>query len=309
MPDVVCIGEPLIGMYGRSEAPLHGEFHFQRTFGGDTSNCALALAKLGCSVGYITRIGNDGFGQSFQKVWQEAGVDTSQVIVDPDDPTGLYFSASADSHHDFAYYRANSAASKMRPADISESYLATAKLLHVSGISQAISTSAAETIFHALYLAKKHGLLISYDVNYRSALWPSNLASAICRYTTDEFADILFVTAEELPLLTPHLEWEEASNRLLDGPKPMLIAIKLGENGCILKTTAQTVVAPAYKVPVTDTVGAGDAFAAALIAGTLEGMSLAELAKFATAAAALTCRGVGSVETQPTRREVVNLIG
>lgn len=307
MVDVICMGEPLVAIYGTSGHNLQQETEYRRTFGGDTSNCALALAKLGHRVGYITRVGADPFGRSFLDLWTANGVDTSHVTVDLQYQTGMYFSASSDAQHDFVYYRKNSAASCLTPADIDEAYIKQAKILHASGISQAISSTCTDAVFAAMACAKTNGVKVSYDFNYRPALWSQELARAIATHTINNFADILFVTEEELHLITSHSDCRQGMREILDAGVE-LIAVKLGADGCYLATPDDFVAAPAYPVDVVDTVGAGDAFAAAVLVGVLEEMPLKRIARFATTVASLTCRGVGSVQSQPTRKEVDRLL-
>lgn len=307
MVEVVCIGEPLIGMYGTSGQTLTEETQYRRTFGGDTSNFALALAKLGRSVGYVTKVGDDAFGKSFLALWDRTGVDTSQVKVERGGFTGLYISASSDICHEFMYYRKNSAASHLTRADIDEGYLRKAKVLHISGISQAISSACLDATLYALSLAREHGLQVSYDFNYRPALWSKELAQATGWHTISRYVDILLATQEELALLTGETDYQAAADRVLaTGAK--LVAVKLGAEGCYLVTAEESCHAPAYPVEVADTVGAGDAFAAATVAGLLGEMPLPRIARFANLVAALTCRGVGPVEAQPTREEVNGLL-
>lgn len=305
--DVICLGEPLVGFYGTSGQSLEDDMAFARTFGGDTSNVALALAKLGLQAAYVTRVGNDPFGRRFLRLWRSHGVDTTQVVIDPTFPTGIYFSASSDTQHDFVYYRKGSAASRMTPDSIDAGFISQAKVLHVSGISQAISPSCSEAVQYALHVAQQNGVLVSYDVNHRPSLWSEARARAMVRATVYGFVDLLEASPEELELLTGIQEPEEAAAALLEAGVSW-VAVKRGSDGCYLASAEGAVSVPAFPVEVVDTVGAGDAFDAGLIAARIEGMPLEQAARFASAVAALTCRGVGSVAAQPTREEVIHLL-
>lgn len=303
MVEVVAIGEPLVGFYGTSKCPLVNERVFQRTWGGDTSNFALALAKLGHRTGYVTRVGRDPWGESLLDQWNRAGVDISHVITEPEESTGLYFSNRHDVSHEFVYHRKDSAASHLCANDIDPGYIAAAKIIHLSGITQAISHSSMEAAFFAMKVAREHGVLISYDPNIRPKFWSSHTIRTIIRYTVEHLADIVQVTSDELQALFENVEAHEVTSRLIErGAK--LVAVKMGRKGCSIVSRAGSASAEAFEIQVEDTVGAGDAFDAALIAGFLEEQPLDVMVRFANAAAALTCRGSGPLESQPTREEV-----
>ena len=299
--EVVSYGEPLIGIYPPMNRSIAEDVPLSKTWGGDTSNMALALTKLGHRTAYVTRVGDDGFGHSFLDLWRRNGVDTSQITLDEEHRTGLYFVSFEDGKHEFTYYRKNSAASFVSSEEIDWEFVGQAKVLHLSGISQAISTNAMEVSFDLLEFAKNNGILVSYDVNYRPPLWKRETARAVILHTIAEYADILEITEDELDFLgyggTP-----ETFLRHL--PRcPRILAVKKGDQGAYLREGDKELLVEPFKVNVEDTVGAGDAFDAGLIAGVLEGMSFEQLGLFASAVAAMTCRGVGPLRMQPGREE------
>ena len=299
--EIISYGEPLIGIYPPMNRSLGEDVPLSKTWGGDTSNMALALTKLGHRTGYITRVGNDGFGHSFLDLWRRNGVDTSQITMDEEHRTGLYFVSFEDGKHEFTYYRKNSAASFVSSDDIDWQFVGQAKVLHLSGISQAISTNAMEVSFDLLEFAKSKGILVSYDVNYRPPLWKRETARAVILHTIAEYADILEITEDELEFLgygdTPETFLSHFTR------SPRIFAIKRGDQGATLREGEKEIRLEPFKVNVEDTVGAGDAFDAGLIAGVLEGMSFEQLGLFASAVAAMTCRGVGPLRMQPSREE------
>ncbi len=300
--EVISYGEPLIGIYPPMNRSIGEDVPLSKTWGGDTSNIALALQKLGHRTAYITRVGNDGFGHSFLDLWRRNGVDTSQVKLDEEHPTGLYFVSFEDGRHEFTYYRKNSAASFVSSADIDWEFVGRAKVLHLSGISQAISSNAMEVSFDLLEFAKRRGILVSYDVNYRPPLWKRETARAVILHTIAEYADILEITDDELEFLgcgdTPEAFLGYFARR------PRILAVKMGAQGAYLSQGGKEIRVAPFDVQVEDTVGAGDAFDAGLIAGVLEEVAFERLGLFASAVAALTCRGVGPLRTQPSRAEV-----
>ena len=180
-PDIICLGEPLFEL----NQPK-GEDIFRQGHGGDTSNCAIAAARQGVRVGYLTAIGADQFGESFLTLWAEEGVDTSAVRRSPSAHTGLYFITHGPSGHVFSYMRAGSAASRMVPEDVPADYVRNAKVFHASGISQAISSSAADAVFAAINSAFLSPLNISNTLTFTVELGLIALAMTLLM-TAGEF--------------------------------------------------------------------------------------------------------------------------
>lgn len=304
--EVISYGEPLIGIYPPLDRSIEEDVPLSKTWGGDTSNMALALSKLGHGTAYVTRVGDDGFGRSFLRLWRESGVDTSQIKLDEQHRTGLYFVSFHEGRHEFTYYRKDSAASFIAAEDLDWEFIRSAKVLHLSGISQAISSQALEVSFDLLEFARKNGLLVSYDVNYRPPLWKKETARAVILHTIAEYADILEITEEEMKFLG---RGESPEAFLAQFPRqPRLFALKRGARGCYLRQGDKEAHVRPFEVEVEDTVGAGDAFDAGLIAGLLEGMPFERLGVYASAVASLTCRGVGPLRAQPTGEEVTGFL-
>lgn len=306
-PQIISMGEPLLEFNAEEEGSLAEVRRFLMGWGGDTSNFAVAAARLGAKAGYVTRLGQDEFGDSFMRLWQKEGVDTSRVERDPEAPTGIYFISRKGKEHFFTYYRAGSAASRMRPDSLPLDYIEGAKLLHVSGISQAISTSACDAVFAAIKAAKEAGVLVSYDPNLRLRLWPLERARAVI-HTAGAMADILLPSLEDARVLAGRDEPEEIARFYL-GLGPKVVVLKLGPDGALLATSQEMMRIPPYEVEVVDTSGAGDAFDAAFVVGYLAGWDLLRCAKFANAAGALTATGLGVVGSIPRLEQVEALMG
>lgn len=298
--DIISMGEPLMELSDVSSSD-HGRVYLPG-FGGDTSNFAVAVARQGTTVGYFTRVGADAFGEEFRKLWEREKVDTSLVSIDATAHTGIYFITHTEKGHQFTYMRKGSAASKMNPADVPESDIAKARLLHTSGISQAISSSACDAVFRAIEVARGHNVLISYDPNLRLKLWPLNRARAVihatvaqCDYFLPSFDDAKQLTGLDDP------------NHIVDYYLRMgvkTLALKLGANGVIVATPTEHHYLQGYKVDSVDATGAGDTFDGSFIVRLLEGASIIEAARYANAAAALSTTGYGAVVPIPQRNEV-----
>ncbi|MFC8831207.1 sugar kinase [Streptomyces sp. NPDC057137] len=302
-PSVLSLGEPLLEFNAAAEGTLESSTAFRIGFGGDTSNMAIAARRSGASTGYLTRVGDDAFGQALAELWRREGVDTTHVVTEPGGATGIYFiTRHGDGKHAFTYRRAGSPASRLTPADIPERAIAAARLLHISGITQAISPSACDAAFHAMETARAHSTLVSYDPNHRPALWPVARARAIVMRSA-ELADVVLPNLDEGRLLTGvHEPADVLAEFAARGPA--IVALKMGADGVLLGTEGRTTHVPAHRVVPTDATGAGDTFDGAFAARLLDGDSPLEAARYAVIAAALTTTGHGAVGPIPDAEAV-----
>jgi 2-dehydro-3-deoxygluconokinase len=299
-PDIVCLGEPML------EFNRQADGRYLAGHGGDTSNCAIAAARQGASVGYLTRLGDDAFGDSFVALWAAEGVDARHVERDPQANTAIYFVDHADGQHRFTYLRAGSAASRMTPQWLPRDYITGAKVLHVSGISQAISDSACDTVFQAMAIARAAGVTVSYDTNLRLKLWPLERARAITHAAMRD-CDIALPGLEDAVLLTG-----------LDDPEAIVdfylrlgagtVALTLGKAGTLVATPQRRERVPVQEVAAVDATAAGDTFDGAFLAEVIEGRDPFAAARHANAAAALSTLGFGAVAPMPSRAAVLSFL-
>lgn len=294
--DIVSLGEPMLEFNQQSDGT------YQRGFGGDTSNAAISAARQGARVGYLTRLGTDHFGDAFVGLWQSEGIDTSQVIRDPDYPTAIYFVTHDERGHHFSYRRANSAATRMRPGDFSADYIAGAGILHVSAISQAISASAADAVFDAIETARKNDTRVAYDTNLRLSLWPKRRARAVI-HEAMRSCDIALPSYDDATVLTGLQEPKDIVEFYL-GLGAELVVLKLGAKGCLVATSDDCTAIEGVKVDSIDANAAGDTFAGALLAELTAGKDARDAARYANAAAALSTQRRGAVTSIPRRDEV-----
>lgn len=291
--DVVSLGEPL---YEFSQIPGESGRYLQG-FGGDTMNCAIAAARQGAKAGYITRLGDDEFGRQFLQLWRAEGLDISGVGIDPQAHTAVYFITHGADGHVFSYLRKGSAASRMRPADLPLELIREAKFFHTSGISQAISDSACDTVFAAVEAARGAGVRIAYDSNLRLRLWPLARARAVIRATI-ALADYFLLSMEDAEALCGRKD----ADAILDwcheaGAK--VVALKLGAAGVVGSDSKRRETIAGHAVNCVDATGAGDCFAGALLARMAAGDDFWEGLRYANAAAALATTGFGAVAPLP----------
>ena len=306
-PDVLSIGEPMVELCATSPGRLSVVEEFKRGWGGDTSNFAVATARLGGSAGYVCRLGGDEFGRSFLDLWRREGVDASHVIVEPDGFTAVYIiSLTEGGGHDFTYYRTGAAASRYSPRYLDTEYVAKAKILHTSGISLAVSGSLREASLEAMRICKEAGGRVSFDVNMRPKLWPLDVARAACGRAVGN-SDVVFASVEDTHTLYGVGEPEGAAEKLRSLGAGTAV-IKQGGEGCHISSEWASFDSPGYSVDVVDTTGSGDAFDAAFMIGLLEKWGMEESAAFANAVGALTATGLGAVAPIPTRAQALGLI-
>lgn len=301
-PEIVALGEPLLEFNAVESGTLKESLQYELGFGGDTSNFAIAASRAGRKVGYISRIGDDDFGQALFDLWQREGIDTRHVISELDGQTGIYFISRVGDEHSFTYYRSGSAASHLSVADIPHAYIANAKVLHVSGISQAISSSACDAVFHAIRVARQSGTIISYDPNVRPKLWEIDRARAVIMETI-RMSDFVLPSMEDAKLLTG-LDDPQAIADILLALGPRAVLLKLGPDGVLLASDQTRCQIDPYAVKVVDTTGAGDAFDGYFVANYVRGLSIRASAMIANMAAALTVTGKGAVLPIPTWDQV-----
>jgi 2-dehydro-3-deoxygluconokinase len=312
-PEILALGEPLIE-FSALEAgePIDGA-RFVAGCGGDTCNFVVAVARLGGSAGYITRIGDDPFAALLRARWETENVDTRFVEKDPAARTGIYFITRDEAGHQFTYYRQDSAASRITPDRLPRTYIRDARWLHVTGISQAISATAADTVSAAVNIARQSGTLVSYDPNLRLKLWPLARARDIIHRTLAG-VDILLPSYEDACQLTGMQDPEQIVRCYL-GMGPQIVVLKMGAQGALLGAlpadggASPTIrhFAP-YEVEAVDTSGAGDTFDAAFTVAFLAGRPLAACVPFANAAAALVTTGIGTISPIPDARAVRQLM-
>src|SRR3954447_18054773 len=203
MADVVTFGETMALFAPRETGPLRYVADFRLKLGGTESNFAIALARLGIDVGWLSLAGDDELGRFIAHNIRGEGVDVSRIVTDPEAPTGLYVKEiSAVGDTTVYYYRRGSAASRMTPDDLDVDYLTGARWLHVTGITPALSESCHQAIHRAIDIASEAGLQISFDPNMRLKLWSVERAREVM-WPILRRCTILLGGMEELSLLVP----------------------------------------------------------------------------------------------------------
>jgi 2-dehydro-3-deoxygluconokinase len=284
-----------------------GARHYLEGHGGDTSNAAVAAARQGAKVGMITGLGRDMPGDSFMALWEREGIDTSTVTRTDRYLTGVYFVTHDATGHQFLHHRTNSAAAMFGPEDVPVKAIGRARMLYLSGISQGISTAACDATLAAMEVARRQGVKIAYDTNYRPRLWPAARAAAVMRAAM-EAVDYALPGIEDVRTLTGLTDPDAMLDYYLK-LGPGVVVLKMGEGGAYLATPDARVRIPALPVQIVDATGAGDTFCGSFLARILAGDSPEPAARYAVVAAALKCTGYGAVAPIPSPAQVAEAMG
>ena len=207
------------------------------------------------------------------------------------------------------YYRKTSAASTLSCEDIDEDYIKDAKILHLTGITPALSESAREAVFRAIDIAKSNGVLVSFDPNIRLKLWTIDEAKEVLLKIACK-ADIIMPGLDEAELLLGLTDRDEVCDYFLS-KEAKIVAIKLGADGCYIKSRDEAALCKGYNVSdiIRDTVGAGDGFAAGFLAGYLENLPLNEIGEYANGVGAMATLANGDMTGYPTYVQLMEFIG
>jgi 2-dehydro-3-deoxygluconokinase len=271
-------------------------------YGGDTSNFAVAASRQGARTGYFTALGDDAYGRMLLDLWHREGIDTGRVKIDQSAPSGIYFVNHDEHGHHFTFFRTGSAASRITPADLPSDYLASAQVIHLSGISLAISGSACDAGYAAAETAKRAGRLVSFDTNLRLKLWSKDRARASILDMMG-LCDICLPSFDDLALLTGIQDPDKLVDLALDrGAK--IVALKMGAEGAIVASPAERHHIAPFPVKAVDATGAGDTFGGAFVARLVSGHDIAGAGRYASVAAALSTTGYGAVDPIPMASQV-----
>ncbi|WP_326684735.1 sugar kinase [Streptomyces microflavus] len=341
--DVVCLGESMVTFLPSQPGRLADVPSFGRGIGGAESNVACALAAAGHRATWVGRVGADGFGDHLVETIAGYGVDTSAVRRDPDRPTGIYFRTATDrgaGAHEVAYYRAGSAASAMSPDNVPYGEVFAGRILHLSGITAALSADCLE-LLRELTAPRQGRPLVSFDVNHRPHLWRGGDASVLLELARR--SDLVFVGEDEAEEAWGIVGAEAIRAAL---PEPSVLVVKRGsagatvfsglrpgprssnaggaESGPVSRSTEgggaesgpasrstegagagnapDTVThVPALHVDVVAAVGAGDAFAAGFLSATLRGLPVRDRVRHGHLMAAAVLTVPGDLTEPPAR--------
>jgi 2-dehydro-3-deoxygluconokinase len=300
--ELLTFGETMALMMPTSGKGLEYTSQLHQLFGGAESNVAIGVARLGRRAGWFGLLGNDPLGRMILKKIRGEGVDVSRAALIPEMPTGLMIREVLMGKTSVYYYRKNSAASRMSPKHLDESYIAQAKILHVTGITAALSETCRATAIEAMRLARKNGVKVSFDPNLRLKLWSIEEARPVLLEMAKE-ADIFLPGLDELKLLYQTEDWNEIVAKLRELSAVSIVKGGNDETYVVDKDTVTAV--PYFRVEhVVDTVGAGDGFCAGFLVGLLKGYPYPEAVRIGNLVGSMVIQTEGDWEGIPTWEQV-----
>lgn len=309
MRDITAIGEILIDLTqtGKTE---NGVPIFAANPGGAPANVAVAAARLGSTTAFIGKVGSDAMGGYLRRVLEENGVDHTGMQVGETPTTMAIVTIDGSGERSFRFLRG--ADCEMVPEDVDEELAQDSRILHFGSVSLTQGIARSATIFTAR-AAHRAGMLVSYDPNYRAALWRTRRDALEWMTLPLPLVDIIKLSEEELPMLTGSADLEQGS-RILEEQGVRLVMITLGAKGAFCRWKGETFTVPGVPAKVADTNGAGDTFMGAVLSRLcrrgekplegLERQELEEILAFANRAAAVTCSRSGAIPAMPTLAEV-----
>jgi 2-dehydro-3-deoxygluconokinase len=303
MTRVLTFGESMAALHG--EGPLRLAGGMQLSIAGTESNVAIGLARLGHQAEWIGRLGDDELGRLVLRTLRAENVDVSHVIVDGSAPTGLLlFEHRIADITNVSYYRAGSAGSGICADDVAHRLTDDVAALHVTGVTAALGNTAAEAIAGGVEIARRRGIPVSLDVNFRSRLWSAATARHTLRPLVSQ-VEILLGSEDEVMLVAADdsTDIDTAAQQIIaDGTGT--VVVKHGGAGATAYTIDGKLNVPARRVPVVDVVGAGDAFVAGYLSGRLDGLDIAGCLERGVILGAFAVSRIGDWEALPLRAEL-----
>ncbi len=305
--DVITIGEAMAMFVATKTGELSAVDQFMKRVAGAELNVATGLARLGLKVGWVSRVGNDSFGQFVLDTLKKEGIETAGVTLDGRYPTGFQLKSKVTDGTDpiVEYFRKGSAASHLSVEDFNPVWFTAARHLHLSGVAAALSPSSYALLDHAAGAMKAAGKTISFDPNLRPVLWRSE-AEMVEKLNHLAFqADWVLPGVKEGQILTGEKTPEGIADFYLNrGVKAVIL--KTGADGAWFKTAdgEQGAVAAVKVENVVDTVGAGDGFAVGVVSALLEGKTLHQAITRGNIIGSLAIQVQGDSEGLPTREQL-----
>lgn len=304
--DIISIGECMIE-FSTNESLMNAEI-MHKYYGGDTLNTAVAAARLGSKVGYITRVGRDSFQTYLLDSWQAENIDTSNIKI-VEGYNGLYIiSIQEESRKEVVFYRKKSAATTLSTDDISEDYIQQANIVYSTGIAQSLSASAKGAVKKAFHIAKDKGCLVAYDPNYRERLWDADEANEAMEEIIDCVDIIMLNNIHDADWLIEQTSPDKIIKYFWDKGISTVV-VKMGKKGCVVGYNGEISTIPSKGEEAVDSTGAGDAFNGGFLHGIACGYTPFESARLATIVASEQIKKLGAVKSLPYRDQVYSEFG
>lgn len=306
----ILVGEPMGLFIAQEEGELSDVSGYSMAVAGAEFNVAVGLARLNMPVTYLTRLGEDPFGQKIVRTLQRNGIGSEFVSFSKERSTGFMLKSKVSTGDPkIFYFRKGSAASTLSKEDVDRMDFSGYGFVHLTGIFPALSESTKEASFYLIKKAREHGLTVSFDPNLRPQLWPDT--------------ETMVQTLNEFAALSDYVLPGEAEGELLCGDRDprkigqfylergaKAVVTKMGSRGAYLMTEQDQELVPGFSIEkVVDTVGAGDGFAAGILSALMEGKNLYEAVRRANAVGAIQVTSIGDNDGLPSRAQLAGFMG
>lgn len=301
MAEVILLGEPMAMLVATTVGALEDVVSFTRALAGTEVNVCIGLTRLGHAATYITKLSTDPFGKYIYRALEKENIGREFITFDDEHQSGMVMKDKVETGDPtLQYYRKNSAAANITPADVEHVTFEGVKQVHITGIMPAISESAKAATYRLIQKAKKNGVYMSFDPNLRYQLWKDKEIMVRTINDLASHANMVLPGISEGKALTG----SDDPDRIADFYQNMgveTVIVKLGSRGAYIREGKESLTVPGYRVEhVVDTVGAGDGFAVGVISGRLEGLSVRDAVDRGNAIGALQVMEIGDNEGLPT---------
>lgn len=266
--DIVCLGETMGQFVPSDGREVQEAGSFALHHAGAESNVAIGLARLDHRAVWVSRLGDDAVGRRIRAAIERERVETSLPPMMDDHPTGIFLKDPGPGARSVSYYRRGSAASFLDRSDIARALAMSPRIIHLSGVTPALSASCDDAVGFALNAARESAVITSFDVNYRPALWRRREVAAERLLELANASDIVFVGLEEAESLWGTRYVEDVRRTV---PNAKTLVVKDGARRAVAFSAIGVTSVPALRFKVVESVGAGDAFAAGWLSGFLRG--------------------------------------
>ena len=313
--DFIAVGRLCIDLNANeTQRPMEETKTFTKYVGGSPANIAIGAARLGLKTGFIGKVSDDQMGRFIMDYLQKNKINTDSIVVDKTGAvTGLAFTEiKSPTDCSILMYRDNVADLKLSPTEVSEEYIKQSKALLISGTALAQSPSR-EAVFLALEHARKHEVVVFFDIDYRPYTWESEAETAVYFNLAAEKSDVIIGTREEFDMMEKLLNYKESNDQVTAerwfSHHAQIVVIKHGGEGSISYTRdGKSHRGGIFKTKVLKTFGAGDSYASAFIYGLMQGLEIPQAMRLGGASASIVISKHSCSDAMPTRVELFNFM-
>jgi 5-dehydro-2-deoxygluconokinase len=313
--DFTAIGRLCIDLNANEiNRPMEETMTFTKYVGGSPANITIGMSRLGLRTAFIGKVANDQMGRFIRSYLEKNNIQTGNVITDNTGAvTGLAFTEiKSPTDCSILMYRDNAADLKLAPEEVQEELIANSKVLLISGTALAASPSR-EAVFQALEYAKRHGVVVAFDIDFRPYTWVSPEETAVYYNLAAEKCDIIVGTREEFDMMerfdrNPNRDDQVTASKWFDY-KAKIVIIKHGKEGSIAYTKdGASHRAKSFPAKVVKTFGAGDSYAAGFLYGVMQGWTIEKSMEFGSASACIVISSHSCSDAMPTADQVHDYI-